>query len=49
MKTTNLFVYTVYTCWEEPGKGENNPPERAGHAEQVDEDKYHGAHHLILV
>lgn len=37
------------TCREKPGEGEDNPPERARHAEEVDQDKHQAAQQLPAI
>ena len=34
---------TSLTCWEEPGEGEDDPPEAAGHTKVVCQDEHSGA------
>jgi len=36
------------TCWEEPGEGEEDPPEAGGHPKVVDENEDRGAEEAVL-
>jgi hypothetical protein len=38
----------LHTCREEPGEGEEDPPETAGHPEVVDENEDGGAEETVL-